>query len=29
MEWEIDYDAAESAPTSTVWGWERLRVVLP
>jgi cytochrome P450 len=28
-EWEIDYDTAVPAPTSTVRGWERLRVVLP
>jgi cytochrome P450 len=28
-EWEIDYDTAELASTSTVRGWERLRVVLP
>ena len=28
-EWEIDYDTAQLAPTSTVRGWERLRVVLP
>ena len=28
-EWEIDYDTAELAPTSTVRGWERLRVLLP
>ena len=25
-EWEIDYDSAVPAPTSTVRGWERLRV---
>jgi cytochrome P450 len=28
-EWDIDYDTAQLAPTSTVRGWERLRVVLP
>ena len=28
-EWDIDYDTAELAPTSTVRGWERLRIVLP
>jgi cytochrome P450 len=28
-EWEIDYDSLQLAPTSTVRGWERLRVVLP
>jgi cytochrome P450 len=28
-EWGIDYDTAVPAPTSTVRGWERLRVVLP
>ncbi len=28
-EWEIDYDTAVPAPTSTVRGWERLRVLLP
>jgi cytochrome P450 len=28
-EWCIDYDSAELAPTSTVRGWERLRIVLP
>jgi len=28
-EWGIDYDTAEMAPTSTVRGWERLRIVLP
>ena len=28
-EWEIDYDSAVPAPTSTVRGWERLRVLLP
>jgi cytochrome P450 len=27
-EWDIDYDSLELAPTSTVRGWERLRVVL-
>ena len=28
-EWDIDYDTAQLSPTSTVRGWERLRVVLP
>ncbi|MCK0176128.1 MULTISPECIES: cytochrome P450 [Mycobacteriaceae] len=28
-EWDIDYATAELAPTSTVRGWERLRIVLP
>src|SRR6476661_10482450 len=28
-EWDIDYDTAVPAPTSTVRGWERLRIVLP
>jgi cytochrome P450 len=28
-EWDIDYDTAKLAPTSTVRGWERLQVVLP
>ncbi|BBY07656.1 cytochrome P450 [Mycobacterium noviomagense] len=28
-EWDIDYEAAKLAPTSTVRGWERLRIVLP
>ena len=28
QEWDIDYDTAELAPTSTVRGWERLRIVL-
>jgi cytochrome P450 len=28
-EWGIDYDTAQLASTSTVRGWERLRVVLP
>lgn len=28
-EWEIEYETAELAPTSTVRGWERLRVLLP
>lgn len=27
-EWDIDYDTAELAPTSTVRGWERLRIIL-
>lgn len=28
-EWEIDYDSLKLAPTSTVRGWERLRIVIP
>lgn len=28
-EWDIDYDTAQLAPTSTVRGWERLRIVFP
>jgi cytochrome P450 len=28
-EWDIDYDTMQPAPTSTVRGWERLRIVLP
>jgi cytochrome P450 len=28
-EWDIDYDGMQLAPTSTVRGWERLRLVLP
>ena len=28
-EWGIDYDSLQLAPTSTVRGWERLRIVLP
>lgn len=28
-EWDIDYDTAQLAPTSTVRGWERLRLLLP
>jgi cytochrome P450 len=28
-EWDIDYETAELAPTSTVRGWERLRLILP
>jgi cytochrome P450 len=28
-EWGIDYDTAQLAPTSTVRGWERLRIVFP
>jgi cytochrome P450 len=28
-EWDIDYETAVPAPTSTVRGWERLRIVLP
>jgi cytochrome P450 len=27
-EWDIDYETAQLAPTSTVRGWERLRIVL-
>jgi len=27
--WDIDYETMELAPTSTVRGWERLRIVLP
>jgi cytochrome P450 len=27
-EWDIDYDGARLAPTSTVRGWERLRIVV-
>ncbi|OMC41945.1 cytochrome [Mycobacterium sp. GA-1841] len=27
-EWEIDYDSAQLAPTSTVRGWEELRIVV-
>jgi cytochrome P450 len=27
-EWDIDYDSMELAPTSTVRGWEKLRMVL-
>ena len=27
-EWDIDYDSMQLAPTSTVRGWERLRLVL-
>jgi cytochrome P450 len=27
-EWEIDYDTLQLAPTSTVRGWERLRMVV-
>ncbi|MHA7652703.1 cytochrome P450 [Mycobacterium sp. ML4] len=27
-QWEIDYDSLKLAPTSTVRGWERLRIVL-
>ena len=27
-EWDIDYDTMEPAPTSTVRGWEKLRIVL-
>ncbi|ETW22649.1 cytochrome P450 [Mycobacterium gastri] len=28
-EWDIDYRSLKLAPTSTVRGWERLRIVLP
>jgi cytochrome P450 len=28
-EWDVDYNSAQLARTSTVRGWERLRVVLP
>src|SRR6476469_4313880 len=28
-EWGIDYETARLAPTSTVRGWEELRLVLP
>jgi cytochrome P450 len=28
-EWDVDYDSLKLAPTSTVRGWERLRIVLP
>ena len=28
-EWDVDYETAELAPTSTVQGWERPRIVLP
>jgi cytochrome P450 len=28
-EWDVDYETAQLAPTSTVRGWEQLRVVLP
>jgi cytochrome P450 len=28
-EWDIDYETMQLAPTSTVRGWERLRLVLP
>jgi cytochrome P450 len=28
-EWDIDYDTARLAPTSTVRGWEELRIILP
>jgi len=28
-EWDIDYETAVRAPTSTVRGWERLRILLP
>ncbi len=27
-EWDIDYDTARLAPTSTVRGWEHLRVLV-
>lgn len=28
-EWDVDYDSLRLAPTSTVRGWERLRIVFP
>ena len=28
-EWDIDYESMQLAPTSTVRGWQRLRLVLP
>lgn len=28
-EWDVDYDSLKLAPTSTVRGWERLRILLP
>lgn len=28
-DWEVDRETAELAPTSTVRGWEKLRIVLP
>ena len=28
-EWDIDYDTAQLASTSTVRGWEKLRILLP
>ena len=28
-EWDVDYETAELAPTPTVRGWERQRIVLP
>jgi cytochrome P450 len=28
-EWGLDYASTQPAPTSTVRGWERLRIVLP
>lgn len=28
-EWDVDYDSLTLAPTSTVRGWERLRIVFP
>lgn len=28
-EWDIDYDTARLAPTSTVRGWEELRLIVP
>lgn len=28
-EWGIDYETAQLAPTSTVRGWERSRILLP
>jgi cytochrome P450 len=27
-EWDVDYGTARLAPTSTVRGWEKLRIVL-
>lgn len=28
-EWDVDYESAQLAPTSTVRGWEKLRIALP
>jgi len=28
-EWDVDYENAQLAPTSTVRGWERLSLTLP